>query len=1137
MTRSLRLPLPLAFTTLSLVLVAAFALFDRAFCSPCDSCVAVPDTCCDAQPLFQGAEAPFFSPNVVVGTREAHNAWPYVVTVYDLGSPLPSPLENQAWNTILRFHGPFNSWNADSLGSVFGLTLDRWGNIFVTHTSSYLADSIGKVFGGGPGAVYRIDAVTGVITTFCRLPNYQDPSVSPQEWWPGLGNITYDCRHDQFFVTNIEDGRIYRLKAVGVNGPTGTIVEVFDPLSPDLGPTNYLNPSPTPGWAPLGERLWGVQKHGDRVFYSVWAEDYTSAGSQQNEIRSVSLDAFGAFVPGSDRHELWLPSLPSQVFSMPVSDISFSAGGKMLLGERGIELETIPSPHQARLLEYVCSGGCWLPGNTYDVGAASPENSSGGVDYDRHAWNTQSIGRVWSSGDALQWSPNTVYGYAGFRPSGGNWTTTMLIDADNDLTWGDKTYTGDIEAPGCPNLAVGSICGRKFSDTNFNGVFDGGDTPIAGWSVVLNGPGGPYFAITDANGNYCFTNVPAGAYTLAEVGVAGWTQTAPPGGSYAITLAGGAAVTGRDFGNYHCPSGGCVTAPSGMGGWWPMNDAIASPTAADVTHLSPAKNVLQLSGGAAIAAGGKVGRSLCFGGELDLAFCPNANTAGLAFGVGSFAVDAWLSLAPSGGGPRVVAEKRQLVSSAPYRTRGWSLYLVGQQLLLEIGNGATVQLVAGPTIAASSWQHVAVSCDRTSGQGRWYVNGALVPGFSFAPLPGFLTTPTDLYVGHAGPAFGSAGFEGCIDELEIFAAPLSAASAAKLYAAGPQGKCPEYCRLPEVTSICKNATSVNVCFNVCNSTGTPQTYAWSLAGLPAGPGCSVPGPTTFTPSAGAVTVAPGQCSANLCVTIPRPPGLTAQGATACYVLNVVNTATGECQSCTGTIRADNGCWCVTPAPGGVVPVAARVAPPGTTIGIGVGHPCDPIDRLAYSLSAVYTAHDLEDPLLVSLNGLPPGEAVFGEIELAPDASGEVTVDVTFPNGYDASAPYEIVLSADTDGDGVAERLGGTMIRAEYVEDGTVGVGEEAPAAATLGLAARPNPFLGDAAITFTLPRAGAVELGVYDLGGRLVRTLHRGSLAAGAQRFEWNGRDARGREVAGGIYFAKLRAAGANFETKVVKLR
>jgi flagellar hook assembly protein FlgD len=64
-----------------------------------------------------------------------------------------------------------------------------------------------------------------------------------------------------------------------------------------------------------------------------------------------------------------------------------------------------------------------------------------------------------------------------------------------------------------------------------------------------------------------------------------------------------------------------------------------------------------------------------------------------------------------------------------------------------------------------------------------------------------------------------------------------------------------------------------------------------------------------------------------------------------------------------------------------------------------------------------------------------------------------------------------------------------------------------------------------------------VELGVYDLGGRLVRSLKRGMLPAGAQRFEWDGRDSRGREVAGGIYFVKLHAERVSLEAKLVKLR
>ena len=154
------------------------------------------------------------------------------------------------------------------------------------------------------------------------------------------------------------------------------------------------------------------------------------------------------------------------------------------------------------------------------------------------------------------------------------------------------------------------------------------------------------------------------------------------------------------------------------------------------------------------------------------------------------------------------------------------------------------------------------------------------------------------------------------------------------------------CRVPSMTTICKDRTSVQVCFTICNNTVTAQSYTWSLAGLPAGVGCSVAGPTSFSPPAGAVTVPAGSCSGPICVTIQRPAGLTAQNATACYALTFVNNATGASYTCSGKIRADNTCWCVTPQQNGIVSVVAKVAT-GTTIGIGIGNPCDPIATLSY----------------------------------------------------------------------------------------------------------------------------------------------------------------------------------------------
>ena len=49
--------------------------------------------------------------------------------------------------------------------------------------------------------------------------------------------------------------------------------------------------------------------------------------------------------------------------------------------------------------------------------------------------------------------------------------------------------------------------------------------------------------------------------------------------------------------------------------------------------------------------------------------------------------------------------------------------------------------------------------------------------------------------------------------------------------------------------------------------------------------------------------------------------------------------------------------------------------------------------------------------------------------------------------------------------------------------------------------------------------------------------LHRGRLAEGPHRIEWNGRDDRGRRVAAGIYFVRFEVPGRRMEAKLVKLR
>ncbi|TPW00757.1 MAG: hypothetical protein FD125_2959, partial [bacterium] len=452
-----------------------------------------------------------------------------------------------------------------------------------------------------------------------------------------------------------------------------------------------------------------------------------------------------------------------------------------------------------------------------------------------------------------------------------------------------------------------------------------------------------------------------GPWLVSEVSQPGWIQTAPPTFVHSLNTTTGTTTTGINFGNAACTSTPpCATPPPGLAAWWPFNDLPPAGSAMDVTHGDPAWNgaQLELSPG---APGDPT--ALCLSSPTDHAVVPIADQLDLDFGDGSFSLAAWLNMEPAGAGARLVADQRaEDFSSGAPGTRGWAVWLDGMQSYLSIGTGLATQVVLGPILAANTWTHLVVSVDRTGHHGRWYLNGTPETAFDFTPIDGDIDNSADLRFGQPNPPFGGGlAFHGCIGDISIFREPLDDATAYKAWLPGPIGVyCPEYALLPSVTTYCQTQTTKQVCFKIVNLTNAAQSYHWALAPLPAGPGCTVAGPELITPNAGTVTVLAGGTSANICVTVTRPPGMTAQNATACFQLTFMNDATGVCRTRTSTLRADNTCWCTTPTQASVVGVPARVAA-GSTIGIGVGLPCDPIAR-AYQWRAAWLDDDHDDPL-------------------------------------------------------------------------------------------------------------------------------------------------------------------------------
>jgi YVTN family beta-propeller protein len=99
-----------------------------------------------------------------------------------------------------------------------------------------------------------------------------------------------------------------------------------------------------------------------------------------------------------------------------------------------------------------------------------------------------------------------------------------------------------------------------------------------------------------------------------------------------------------------------------------------------------------------------------------------------------------------------------------------------------------------------------------------------------------------------------------------------------------------------------------------------------------------------------------------------------------------------------------------------------------------------------------------------------------------------------------------------------------------------GVGDVAGAGGP-SLNVRPNPFDSSTSVRYFLTEAADVRLAVYDVVGRVVRSLDEGRRDAGRHVTSWDGRDDRAAKAAAGIYFLGLEVGGEMRTQKVVRVR
>ncbi len=133
------------------------------------------------------------------------------------------------------------------------------------------------------------------------------------------------------------------------------------------------------------------------------------------------------------------------------------------------------------------------------------------------------------------------------------------------------------------------------------------------------------------------------------------------------------------------------------------------------------------------------------------------------------------------------------------------------------------------------------------------------------------------------------------------------------------------------------------------------------------------------------------------------------------------------------------------------------------------------------------------------------------------------------------------LACDLNNGGLVEAAIDDFGIETLIADLTALPGDDAPQHWSLQLSqSRPNPFHpGDGPVTlrFSMAKAGPATVQVYDIAGRLVRTLAEGGQTAGEHSLHWDGKDDAGYNVSSGVYFYRLQTGGEQVSKSLVLIR
>jgi len=163
---------------------------------------------------------------------------------------------------------------------------------------------------------------------------------------------------------------------------------------------------------------------------------------------------------------------------------------------------------------------------------------------------------------------------------------------------------------------------------------------------------------------------------------------------------------------------------------------------------------------------------------------------------------------------------------------------------------------------------------------------------------------------------------------------------------------------------------------------------------------------------------------------------------------------------------------------------------------------------------------------VNFNGqeIPPGTGAILEVDFMI-ASGTPMADITI-------SIVDLIVAAE----------GGLPLPSngeDYVFPVTTGVGDETEIPTAFELKQNyPNPFNPTTTISYSVPEASEIEVGIYNLLGQEIRSLSNGQHQPGVYSAMWDGLDQNGVRVESGIYIYRMSSsAGFSATKKLVMLK